>query len=342
MSRSDRLSRRKFLGRSALGAVAAGLADTATAGPAAPAVDNPWRYDVEQLRRVDPKLLGYTREGGFPVEHPASRRVVYGPDGRLFIAAGPSVLVFSREGQRVGAVRVGDQVRCLRVAPDGRLWVGLRDHVRVVTVEGEEIARWPAFSGSPFLTGLALGGEDVFVADSGNRVVYRCDRQGRVQLRLGEKNPDRAIPGLILPSPFLDVEVGEDGLVRVNNPGRHKVEVYTREGDLELSWGRPGVAIDSFCGCCNPVGIALLPDGAVVTAEKGLPRVKVFRAAGEMETVVAGPDDFAPVTSEARASIPTDTGHDGLDVAVDGSGRVAVLDRVGGAVHFYRKGTLSG
>jgi hypothetical protein len=58
-----------------------------------------------------------------------------------------------------------------------------------------------------------------------------------------------------VPSACLDVEIAPDGLLRVNNPGRHRVETYTFDGDLELFWGRPSAAIDGFCGCCNPVNL---------------------------------------------------------------------------------------
>lgn len=334
------LSRRAFLGQSALGATAAGLGTRAAAAPgrgATPAEENPWRYDIESLRRIDPKLIRYERVSGFPVGDPNCRRFALGPEGRMYVAAGRSVLVFTSTGTRAAEIAVGELVRCVQVAADGSVYAGLRDHVEVFDPQGRRTARWPAYPGKPFLTGIALATKDVFVADSGNRVVYRCDRDGRIELRLGEKNSDRQVPGLVLPSPFLDVEPGPDGLVRINNPGRHKVEIYTRDGDLEQSWGRPGVAIDAFCGCCNPVGLALLPDGRCLTAEKGLPRVKVHAPDGRLESVVAGPDSFAAVSSEDReAKTTTDTVHDGLDVAVEATGRVWVLDLVGATIQAFQ------
>lgn len=334
------ISRRRFLGRGALGTAAAvGWAGPAVsrAKAAVTAEENPWRYDAERLRRVDPALIHYERVGGFPVGNSAPRRVVAGPDGEWIVAAGRSVLAFSGEGRLRVELRQEDLVRCVRVSADRTWYVGFRDHVEVLDRDGERVARWPAVSGKPFLTGIAVEEQDVYVADSGNRVVYRCDRRGAIQVRLGEKNEARRVPGLVLPSPFLDVEVGGDGLVRITNPGRHRIETYTRDGDLELGWGRPGVALDAFCGCCNPVALALLPDGRCVTAEKGLPRVKVHGADGRLESVVAGPDAFAAVGSEEREVRVQDTVQDGLDVAVDAEGRVAVLDLVGATVHVFRR-----
>lgn len=337
------VSRRAFLGQSALGAASFGIGAEAAAGTttrsATPAEENPWRYDVDSLRRVDPALIRYDRVSGFPVGDPHARRLALGSDGRIRVAAGKAVIVFSETGERLARVETDEPVRAMAVGPDGLLYVGLRNRVETRDAKGRRIAQWPVFTGKSYVTAIAPSGADVFVADAGNRVVYRCDSDGRVNLRLGEKNADRQVPGLVLPSPFLDVEPGADGLLRVNNPGRHKVEIYTRDGDLEQSWGRPGVAIDAFCGCCNPIALAMLPEGAGwVTAEKGLPRVKVYTPDGRFESVVAGPEQFAAVASEDREARTTaDTVSDGLDVAVDAGGRVWVLDLVGGTVQVFRK-----
>lgn len=336
-------SRRAFLGQGVAGAAALGLGAATTSATAADtgrttAEENPWRYDVDALRRVDPALVHFERVSGFTVASPAVRRFHVTPDGVVRVAAGRAVWTFEETGRRTSVLEIGEVVRAVGVAPDGAVFVGLRDRVECWSAEGRRLARWTAFSGKPYLTGFAFAGEEVYVADAGNRVVYRCDRSGRVQLRIGERNPDRNIPGLVLPSPFLDVEVGEDGLLRVNNPGRHRVEAYTRDGDLELSWGRAGVAIDAFCGCCNPIQLAALPGGSWVTAEKGLPRVKVHHGDGRLASVVAVPDQFAAVASEDRGvKTTTDTLLDGLDVAVDGKGRVWVLDLVGATVQVFRR-----
>jgi len=341
---STGVTRRQFLGQGAAGVAAlsatqaAALAASGEAsGARSPGVDNPWRYDVDALARVDPALVRYSRAVSFPVGPDAPRRLAIAPGGRIWVAAGTSARCFTGQGGQVSELRFDEPVRAVFPHQDGTLWVSLRNTVERWSAEGRREWRSPAFAGKAFLTGLAVAGEDLWVADSGNRVVYRCDLNGRVQLRLGERNPGRNIPGLVLPSPFLDLRVGADGLLRVNNPGRHRVETYNRDGDLEAGWGRPGVAIDSFCGCCNPISIALLADGRCVTGEKGLPRVKVFTADGALESVVAAPDSFAAVASEARDARPIDTLNDGMDVAVDAEGRVAVLDRVGATVQVFAR-----
>jgi hypothetical protein len=73
------------------------------------------------------------------------------------------------------------------------------------------------------------------------------------------------------------------------------------------------------------VHIALFPDGRFVTAEKGIPRVKVYSADGTFESVVVGPETLAPTATAAEETRPE---HKllAVDVAVDGSGRIWVLD----------------
>jgi hypothetical protein len=133
------------------------------------------------------------------------------------------------------------------------------------------------------------------------------------------------------------VDLHPDGLIRVNNPGRHQVEAYTFEGHLELAWGKATAAIEGFCGCCNPIGLAMLPDGRIVTCEKGLPRVKVYSVHGDFESVVAGPESFPENAKAGSAEDPSDGTHAALDAAVDSHGRIGILDTVTGNIHLMAK-----
>jgi hypothetical protein len=164
----------------------------------------------------------------------------------------------------------------------------------------------------------------------------RYDRSGKLAGRIGEKSQERNIPGLIVPSPYLDVKLGRDGLLRVNNPGRHCVQVFTPAGDLEFSWGKPSLAIEGFCGCCNPVGLALFSDGRCVTCEKGVPRVKVYSTQRSLEAVVAGPELFRENGRPGQVSDRADGTLGGLDAAVDSQGNIYILDLVAGDVRVMK------
>jgi hypothetical protein len=187
------------------------------------------------------------------------------------------------------------------------------------------------------LTSIAASEEDVFVADAGNRVVVRYDRDGNVVAQIGKKDPAKNAPGFVIPSGYFDLAVSGDGLLRVVNPGKLRVDAYTFDGYFEFSWGHRSVEIDGFCGCCNPVNIAVLPDGGFVTCEKGLVRVKTYDSQGEFQSVVAGPAQLVRDGDVRVCDLPEECQAGGFDVAVDAAGRIYVLDTIKNVVRIFTR-----
>jgi DNA-binding beta-propeller fold protein YncE len=273
---------------------------------------------------VEPGLVRYRQAGKVETGLQEPRGIAVGPGGRLYVVGDQVIRVLEANGTPVSQFAVGGEPHAVAVTEDGSLYVAMRDHVEVFDAGGARKAAWPSPGERAYLTCVAVAGGDVWVADAGNRVVLRYDMTGRISGRLGEKDPTRKVPGLVIPSPHLDVVPAPDGLLWVNNPGRRVVETYAPDGSLKSSWGESSVDIEGFCGCCNPTDIALLPDGNVVTSEKGLPRVKVYRQDGTLESVVAPAEAFSPGTS-------------GLDLATDAEGRVFVLDPSAKAVRIFER-----
>jgi hypothetical protein len=323
------ITRREFLQQ---GVGGAGLLAVGTALGAGKDV-NPFAYDVARVSKTDPKLIHFEQAARFAGLNPEPRRIAVGPEDRVYVAGKNGVTVLDREGAHLNDITLTGAARCVAVAADGTVYAGVRDHVEVFDRKAQRIGTWESPGKKTWFSGMAAGENDVFVADAGNRVVLRYDRSGKLAGRIGEKNKERNIPGLIVPSPYLDVELGKDGLLRVNNPGRHRVEAYTLNGDLELFWGKPSAGIEGFCGCCNPVGLAMLSDGRYVTCEKGLPRVKIYSAEGKFDCVVAGPESFPENT---RAHSLADCTVGGVDAAADSQGRIYVLDLIVGDVRVMR------
>jgi len=210
----------------------------------------------------------------------------------------------------------------------------MKSRVEVFDAEGKRSAVWADLGPKAILTSLAAADADVLVADAGNRIVYRYDGSGKLVGRIGAKDPARNLRGFVIPSPCFDVAISSDGLVRVANPGTHRIEGYTLDGHLEVSWGTPSASIEGFCGCCNPANFAILPDGHFVTAEKGIPRVKIYGYDGKFVCVVAGPEILAPgetIVEETRPDVRLPV----IDVAADSQGRVLVLDPGKGKVRVF-------
>jgi hypothetical protein len=327
--------RRGFLGFVTKAAAMIGVASGAKPNAQGEGTVNPFAYDISRFQKTDPKLISYEEVTRWPIPHKEARRLAIGPDDQLYLCAGNYINCLSRTGQPGLELALMGPACCVAVARDKTIFAGLRDHIEVFDSKGGRLARWASPDPKTWFTGLAASETDVFAADAGKLVVLRYDRTGKIVGRIGRKDADRNVPGFIVPSPFLDVMIHRDGLLRVNNPGRHRVEAYTFDGDLEGAWGKPTAAIDGFCGCCNPIAITAMADGRVVTCEKGIPRVKIYGAAGEFESVVAGAESF-PENAHACTDL-NDCIHGGIDAAVDSGGRIYILDIVTSDVRVMKR-----
>jgi len=321
-------SRRQFFGKLAQGAVAFGAAPGAVFS-----ATNPFAYDVSRFGRTDPAMIGWEEISRRTTPLPEARRIAIGTGNIVHVAAGSEIVRWKTDGA-LPSLKADAMVTCLALPRDELVFAGLRDRIVSFDTEGRARVIWQAENDGSWFSGLAVSEHDIWIADSGLRVIWHCDRAGKVLGRVGQKDRERDRAGLVVPSPFLDVRLHPDGLLRVNNPGRHRVEAYTPEGDLEFTWGKPTAAVPGFCGCCNPIALAILPDGRIVTAEKGLPRVKVYASDGTFESVVAGTETFAE--NVRRCGNASDCTRGGLDVAVDSEGRIHILDRVTGEVRVMR------
>ena len=298
-----------------------------------------FRYDPGEVKRIDPALIKYRQTAAIPVTFHEARAVAVGPEDRVYVAGDRAIAVFDAKGGKRAEFALPDEPRCLAVAgathaSPGRIYVGMKNHVEVLDAAGKRLAAWEDLGAKANLTSIAVGPQDVFVADAGNRIVYRYDPAGKRLAEIGKRDPAKDTLGFIIPSPHFDLALTADARLRVANPGRHRIEGYSADGTLEGYWGESGTQTDRFCGCCNPASFAILPDGRFVTAEKGLPRVKVYREDGAFDCVVAGPETFATtatILEETRDELRLPV----LDVAADAQGRVLVLDPAAGKVRVF-------
>jgi len=271
------------------------------------------QYDIDAFAAVDDVATRYAEATPIALDMENPRALAVAGEF-LYVAGENTVAVLARDGSERKRFPFEGVANCVAVAVDGTIYLGMKEKVVTLSADGAPQAAWPEWGAQAYLTAIALNGEDVYVADAGNRVVLRCDRAGAVQARLGAPDASRDVPGIEAPSPYLDVAVNAEGEIWVANPGKLGLERYRENGDIVTSWYRPALDIAGFSGCCNPTQIAFAPDGQLVTCEKGLARVKVYEvSSGEFVELVAGSNLFPQP-------------HSLRDLVVDAAGRILVLD----------------
>ena len=317
------------------GVIAFALIDTT--GKTGSGLGDQFDYDLSAFRQIDPCLFIYQEEPtsintGLAEPH----SIAVGNDDTVYVTGDRAILVYHKNDTAPKQITLHEPAYCLAIADDGFIYTGAKDRVLVHNALGDLVAQWDKLNQRALLSAIAVSDDSVFVADAGNRIVLRYDKNGKLVSRIGKKDSSRNIPGFVIPSPYFDLALAPDGLLRVANTGKHRIEAYTVNGDFEFAWGRFGNDIEGFCGCCNPISFALLPTGGFVTCEKGLTRVKVYNSDGEFTGVVAGHEQFTQhdrICDEKSANCNTG----GLDVAVDSLGRILILDPYTGLIRFFTR-----
>lgn len=273
-------------------------------------------FDLDQHMQVDPALLLYEETAGIELDALRVTALATGSDDRLYVGVADAILVLSASGDERARIPLDASPACIAVDADGTLFVGVGNDVVVLSSDGQQQVAWGLGSEDALPVSIVLRGDDVFVGDAQRGRVLRCSREGALI---------DSIQGLVLFSaPVLGMGVDEDGNLWVANPGERALRRYNAAGEMDVQWSRPGRSTEGFSGCCNPVDLAVLPTGNIVTSEKNIVRVKVLNPEGELVGIVAGPQAFDQDITD-------------LDVAVDSRGRVLVLDPVRKSVRIFVK-----
>jgi sugar lactone lactonase YvrE len=243
---------------------------------------------------------------------------------RIYALGDGEVKVFDADGNSRHTWKAPDGASCLTAGPNGRIYFGGMGRVEICSSDGARLGGFSIVdSGRPAnVTAIKVFGEDILVADAGARCIRRCNRNGKQIGTIGIHGKNR---GFMLPNRFLDMGVNEEGVVRATDSGRHRVSSWDLNGSPAGFFGRFGqLNPEDFVGCCNPVNLALAPDGKIVTAEKVAARIKIFDPQGKLLALIGSRYFDAKCTH--------------FPLAVDSLGRIIVADPVRLEVKVFRQG----
>jgi outer membrane protein assembly factor BamB len=106
---------------------------------------------------------------------------------------------------------------------------------------------------------------------------------------------------------MLDFALNGQNQLIVANLGAFRVQCVDMKGKKLMTFGNRGKSIDEFHGCCNPVSVASLNNGAIVTVEKDPTRVKIFSKDGAKQ--IQGIDElvkgcsYIPMTVDSKDNL---------------------------------------
>ncbi|HWS00921.1 MAG TPA: hypothetical protein VN249_09925, partial [Prolixibacteraceae bacterium] len=196
---------------------------------------NPYEYNIEAFKQVDSTKVLYDEVLHFPVLADVLSAIAV-TDSLIVVAAGNQLLQYNFSGKEILRKPITDTATCLAIDENRHAWIGTRHFVAVYDLKGTLIKKWKSFGERSVITSLSVSGDQVFIADAGNRVVYKCNRDGQVVSKIGEKNEQKGIPGYVIPSPYFDLALDNTGFLWVVNPGRQSLENYNADGSLRTSW----------------------------------------------------------------------------------------------------------
>jgi sugar lactone lactonase YvrE len=200
---------------------------------------------------------------------------------------------------------------CVEVA-DEFVFVGQKDQLQVYNHEGKLQKTWRDPERMGRISAIACHADSVFIADSLDRCIRHYDSNGVFLNNIGKEN---RMKGFNIPNGWLDFVVDEQGIIHACNPGKHRVERYTADGQLLGHIGRFGGTDPSgFAGCCNPTNVAVDRLGRIYVTEKAGPRAKVYDPEGKLIAIIAS-DVFDP-------------GCKNMDITIDSLDRAYVIDTV--------------
>jgi DNA-binding beta-propeller fold protein YncE len=230
------------------------------------------------------------------------------------------IQVFDRDGRFLGPCWSTPDYRNgrpsgLSIDRDGNLLVSDSHYncVRIYSPDGVELRRLGGEAGSGpgqlgYVSDVVQDADGFYyIAEFGeNQRITKLDLDGRFLTYWGSPGAE---PGQFARARALTL--GPDGLLYIADAGNHRVQVFTRAGELVRLWGEPGSEPGQLS---YPYDLAFNRAGELYVVEFGNSRVQKFTATGESLGLWGGPG-----REPGRL-------HSPWALAVDSRGRIHVVD----------------
>ena len=218
----------------------------------------------------------YRRTFGFEVPDDICALDIEG--GSIFIATPNNIYIYGLSGELQTNFSTPGDLRDIAVS-EGCIYALFPARIEVYDRQGETVQQWDACSETSDYCSIAVCPDGVFVTDAADKNVCKYNLDGTLARFI------QSPVGFIVPSYCFAVTYLND-CIYCSNPGRHRVEIYSTEGEFLSSFGKPGAEAGAFSGCCNPAIITPAGNGELLTSEKGIPRISCYSADGEFRSIL--------------------------------------------------------
>ncbi len=154
---------------------------------------------LKAAQPIDPAMIGYHEAGTFDVDLHELRALAVDGDGQIYVGGDKVVVHYAGDGKKLAEISLEGQPQCLAVGtPEHvhprRLYVGLEGHVEVYDLHAKRIAVWESRGPEAVFTSITTTDNEVWVADAGNRIVWRFDAAGKLLGPVGKPDPSQRHP----------------------------------------------------------------------------------------------------------------------------------------------------
>ncbi len=199
-------------------------------------------------------------------------------EGKIILATQNNIYLYNMAGQLEDNFPVPSDVRDIAIY-DNNIYLLYSSRIEVYNNDGDKIRDWAACSDDSDYCSFTVFEGGVFATDASNKNICKYNIDGTLARFI--KSPE----GFVVPSYSFGI-TNNDGYVYCSNPGRHKIEVYDKDGEFVRSFGKSGKGAGEFGGCCNPVHLTCNGSGEIITSEKGVPRISCYTTDGKFRSIL--------------------------------------------------------